>query len=1543
MNIFRRTPRPAEVPATEEPIEVNRYGISEVYCSETTPEVDIVFVHGLNGHPFNTWTGRKTKTFWPMQLLPKDLLKREGSVRILVYGYNADVYAFGGGSNKTSSDKIHNHAQTLVQTLCANRALENATERPIVFVCHSLGGIVVKRALQYSKSITEMKIEHLRSIYVSTCGILFLGTPHTGADPAKWGETLHNIGSVTLLSGVIKTEPALIKALQTNAETLQNINLEFMTFQKRYNMFFFHETLKMRIGIMEKYVVDEPSAAPIVDGAEYAGIEASHTDMCKFDSKNTPGYFLVAEAIQRYANKDALAQVRTRWLDDKKWLQAARIAQVNEMVRSACEPHQPRVFPGALADMIANENEPNARQPSPHIGAQQHQQQQHQLIAQEPHNQPVDHPTLATEHPPLKDPNPDDPLFVVPPDFSPNSLFVGMETELKELNKLLFDVNKRAEGTACVLLWCLAGGGKTHLARQYVYTEKHRFRGGVFWVTAKSLEELIDGFWHIAQKAALKGLRDPRGYTSQHEIDAFIEPVKDWFESREEWLLVFDGISIEDDSDLVDLRRFIPNRQNSSIIYTSVDRTLARKHLLLNPVALKVEQLKALDAQDLLLKELAPTRLEQADKSNAIELVQKMQYLPLMIHAAARYMRTTGLPLKLYLKSYSKGKMEVLQPYQRIFETLTNEYVEAANLINILCFFGQHIPVEMLQLGIRVMDQSTYPVKMREQGHEDLNKTIGVLIKFALVDRNDPDDSECSSPNHQEHNQHDTLKIHSVVQDFACGFLQDSKYKWLNRAIKVFCYSYSEADSRIRGKKGIGRVSDYHQYKIHGLRLSKHIHRSEKEHRELDSARFELEKTMASIKSEIQRRTPSSSQDLICRSDGEPFQVSIFDRSSSASSMGPETPSRGVSTASTWGLEIDKMESPTGIVLGLPPHPEIRYGSSPRLSQFQMDDGGYMSDRDEPGRSHNTTPTVTQTTPRLGATSGQDDGWQLVTGGRAKAGGSNGGRPVPHRTISERNQRRYRDRLGAWRNIAPTAVVDPRVHKAIAQGSLSTRPAVAKIGSVTGNSAAQIALSMAFQSASPPGSSHGGRTIGQKQSSDHSTASATIHGTNAKPTSYAEAVVGAALSDMRRGLSDTGSTSTAMRRDQSGESTKGHNPQHTPPMGSSPPNHLLTQSAPPLSAGLPLPPHSPSYRPSPIPSPGLRYANTVHRSDPTLQSLPGLGSYANGGYYVDSFGQLRPYGRNPLPLPYEQIAIPAKRPVPQDFRNHGRFDTQYPLYYSPSSPPHAHPHTPIAFGSDPNDVPMSGLLPTGYTSQPMSRHVSQQSADMTRSVADSEPARFPPMLSPPPHKLGLVPSGERDRHFDGSPVRKSPKYALAEPNSGNISPVNGPSDRAFADDNALAQVGKWAESPPSPPPALGEYGRHSSERNSGPGLGINIGGQIVQFGDAASVDVEAKSAQLRQQAEQQRFENGYYRQNLSPAYRNAPPYPYHNLMPRTTSDVASMPGLLDTRLRGVSAPGQPPLTPSFLPDFPDEGVEMRDSKSSGRRRTEDEAAQPAGR
>lgn len=73
-------------------------------------------------------------------------------------------------------------------------------------MAHSLGGIVTKKAVALSR---ESRFPHLRDIEKNTAGIVFLGTPHHGADLAKWGSIL-----TELVNLATPTNRRVVKLLQ---------------------------------------------------------------------------------------------------------------------------------------------------------------------------------------------------------------------------------------------------------------------------------------------------------------------------------------------------------------------------------------------------------------------------------------------------------------------------------------------------------------------------------------------------------------------------------------------------------------------------------------------------------------------------------------------------------------------------------------------------------------------------------------------------------------------------------------------------------------------------------------------------------------------------------------------------------------------------------------------------------------------------------------------------------------------------------------------------------------------------------------------------------------------------------------------------------------------------------------------------------------------------------------------------------------------------------------------------------------------------------
>lgn len=121
-----------------------------------------MFVHGLNPkgdlqHARKTWT-HENGTFWPKTLLPELL----PTARILLFAYNSSVL------RNASNVPVAGHARL--------EAKEN--HRPLIFISHSLGGLLVKQALIEAK-LSEGKYRCLRA---STYGLVFFATPHAGGN-----------------------------------------------------------------------------------------------------------------------------------------------------------------------------------------------------------------------------------------------------------------------------------------------------------------------------------------------------------------------------------------------------------------------------------------------------------------------------------------------------------------------------------------------------------------------------------------------------------------------------------------------------------------------------------------------------------------------------------------------------------------------------------------------------------------------------------------------------------------------------------------------------------------------------------------------------------------------------------------------------------------------------------------------------------------------------------------------------------------------------------------------------------------------------------------------------------------------------------------------------------------------------------------------------------------------------------------------------------------------------------------------------------------
>ena len=78
-------------------------------------------------------------------------------------------------------------------------------------------------------------------------------------------------------------------------------------------------------------MVDEASAAPMLDNTERAGLPYDHRNMCKFESRAAPGFRLVVAALKRYT-QDAPSTVSKRWIRALEMLATKRANEAEELI-----------------------------------------------------------------------------------------------------------------------------------------------------------------------------------------------------------------------------------------------------------------------------------------------------------------------------------------------------------------------------------------------------------------------------------------------------------------------------------------------------------------------------------------------------------------------------------------------------------------------------------------------------------------------------------------------------------------------------------------------------------------------------------------------------------------------------------------------------------------------------------------------------------------------------------------------------------------------------------------------------------------------------------------------------------------------------------------------------------------------------------------------------------------------------------------------------------------------------------------------------------
>ena len=239
--------------------------------------VDVVFVHGLWGGVFFTWRQKEKDGFdsgspdgGPLSYCwPRDWLLDDGTFRdhVRLIGCDFDSYLSQWG-NDCPTQNFKRNLDERAEDMLSGLLKAGVGSRPVIFVGHSMGGLIIKKMLLLAQSSSE---EDHSAFVKNTKGVVFYSTPHEGSQIAKMNSVLKYI-----------VFPSIeVQELEMDNPALASLNDYFKMFVDKFKtrVISFGETLPTRHLGVDIQFVPPSSSDPGV--GEFHPVPYNHIDICK--------------------------------------------------------------------------------------------------------------------------------------------------------------------------------------------------------------------------------------------------------------------------------------------------------------------------------------------------------------------------------------------------------------------------------------------------------------------------------------------------------------------------------------------------------------------------------------------------------------------------------------------------------------------------------------------------------------------------------------------------------------------------------------------------------------------------------------------------------------------------------------------------------------------------------------------------------------------------------------------------------------------------------------------------------------------------------------------------------------------------------------------------------------------------------------------------------------------------------------------------------------------------------------------------------------
>jgi hypothetical protein len=249
----------------------------------------IIFVHGLDGDAFGTWShGSST----PLDSWPFWLAAELRHVKVWSLSYPA-------ASNVRRGQGLA--LETIARGAINAFKAKGVGSRPLIFVSHSLGGLVVKKIAQLAYKSPKGEFNFISD---HLAAIVFLGTPHDGS----------YFGSLAHAARLLYGSSATIEYLRKNNAVIDELGNWFRQYitdleselHRKLHVHAHRETMKLKLlGFLKVLVVEPSSANPGIGHAKvFDAAGKNHVTICKCRSREEDVYRETRELVLSVAPPD---------------------------------------------------------------------------------------------------------------------------------------------------------------------------------------------------------------------------------------------------------------------------------------------------------------------------------------------------------------------------------------------------------------------------------------------------------------------------------------------------------------------------------------------------------------------------------------------------------------------------------------------------------------------------------------------------------------------------------------------------------------------------------------------------------------------------------------------------------------------------------------------------------------------------------------------------------------------------------------------------------------------------------------------------------------------------------------------------------------------------------------------------------------------------------------------------------------------------------------------------------------------------------------